>query len=95
MEPKRKVETWNISHKREPNPTGNGYLLVKDESGKIIQEKTDIQTGTFLGWGIDYEGSEQSCHYTAAIIERSDGTVDLVYPGHMRFLNPSNTEEGK
>ena len=46
--------------------------------------------GDFLGWGVDYENVGSSiAQFTAALIENSDGHVELVHPVWMQFLTDS------
>jgi hypothetical protein len=59
---------------------------VKAYTGGIL---TGSYEGKFHGWGtdcIEYSDGTATGPFTAAIIEKDDGTVEMVCPGRMRFL---------
>lgn len=45
------------------------------------------EDGVFLGWGVSV--SDSGTNETAAIVERKDGSVDLVDVTKITFKNPS------
>ena len=52
-------------------------------------EKPEPREGWFHEWGTDYEEFESGPGpYSVAIVEFDDGSVGLVYPMQMRFLEP-------
>ena len=51
-------------------------------------QKKPVYRGQFHGWGMDYEEFESGPgNHTAAIIEGPDGTIELVYPSLVCFLD--------
>lgn len=49
--------------------------------------------GTFLGWGVDFEELLSGTgHFTVALIEKSDGHVEMVPPAYMQFLTDSEAK---
>ena len=58
---------------------------IRDEYGQHIRyEKVETYKARFLGWGIE---CYDSCTYTVAIIELSDGHIKLVNPEWFRFTD--------
>ena len=54
---------------------GKGYPMVTD------------YCGYFQGWGVElHEQEEGSTNFTIAIVERDDGSIDMVYPKHIQFV---------
>lgn len=59
----------------------------KQVDGKSLL--VDDYVGTFHGWGVNYEEFETGPgNFSAAIIENASGSVELVYAGHVKFLEP-------
>jgi len=49
-------------------------------------------TGKFHGWGTNYEEFETGAgNFTCAIVERDDGSVELVYANCVRFLDAAES----
>lgn len=66
---------------------------MNDIVGKRIYERQEIGRGVFKGWGSDYEEFEAGPGvFTAAIVEMDDGTVKLVHPNMMQFVQPTEDE---
>lgn len=58
--------------------------------GRTYLKRAPDGTGTFLAWGVDYqECNDGVASYTAAIIERKDGSVEIVRADMIQFTNES------
>ena len=67
------------------------FEYIVDER-RIRTEVESKVTGTFLGWGNEYEEFDGGPgNYTVAIVEMPDGKVDTFMPRHVRFLPESTT----
>lgn len=57
------------------------------EDGKLVWKTVFDYTGKFHGWGVDNEEGETGYgNYTCGIVEKIDGTISLVYAGHIQFI---------
>lgn len=60
-------------------------VQVFPDSG--IKNQLDARAAVFHGWGNDYTEFEAGPgNYTVAICEFEDGTVELVYPPRLKFI---------
>ncbi len=60
--------------------------VQETDGGERVYVKTEKYQGSFLGFGIDCNGSYPSS-YTVAIVEKDDGSVDLVHLSLIKFVN--------
>ena len=54
---------------------------------EVSQHGKPNYTGVFGGYGVDYEEFESGpASFTIVIVEKEDGTIDMVHPSMVRFL---------
>jgi CDP-diacylglycerol pyrophosphatase len=69
------------------NVEGKQYSNKVPGTGKWTDDFTEI--GLFHQWGLAIEEAENSVgSYTVAIVEKADGTMVVVLPSNIKFLNP-------
>ena len=69
------VEDGGVSRKTKVEGTGS-------------YQKDFPNIGTFHHWGVGYEEFEQGIgNYTVAIIENLDGTIEVIHPGDVKFID--------
>lgn len=66
-----------IVSKFEMQPTGKG---------RFITTRVDDYTGTFLGFGLE---AGETGSYTVLIVEKDDGSIEMVQTGYVRFVRES------
>jgi len=78
METKRVKVFEYIRKEREP---------TEDNKLKYWHEREEVYFALFLGWGVDYEELESgAATFTAAIVQKSDGSVGLIHPSLIQFI---------
>lgn len=76
----RKVKVFK--HVQDMRPIGSHPLELVDDG-----------EATFMEWGVDYTPYENHCgHFSAAIVRREDGKVEVVPAEHIQFLPEPETE---